>query len=227
MRNWASWCDSPMKSKANFPCSVCTLRLKRKISSDCAGVSPDETRRCPLVYPGWSDLDDATGPTEDTGTSVSPLLPSGRGPLFEPGIRARSEPVVGRLGAPGANRNGGGWGRSGVAGHLHSWDLPLSAHHSFGQGHSPENPQSTDMPQFRATPHLSLVIRLGSVEHSYSDFPKSSALPAAEDTGCLRLGESFWLRFLVDESGSNPGDRCWYVRIGGNGYWRFQRTNVA
>ena len=42
-------------------------------------------------------MDDVTGPTEDTGTSVSPLLPSGRGPLFEPGIGTRSEPVVGQL----------------------------------------------------------------------------------------------------------------------------------
>ena len=102
-----------------------------------------------------------------------------------------------------------------MVGCLRLRDLPLSAHHSFGQGRSPENPQSTDMPCLGATLHPSLVMHLGSVEHSYSDLPKSSALPAAEDTGRRHLGESLWWRFLVDESGSilEAGVDMWGLEV--------------
>ena len=71
------------------------------------------------------------------------------------------------------------------------------------------------MPRLRATLHPSPVICLSSVEHSYSDLPKSSALPAAEDTGHLHLRESLWLHFLVDESGSivEAGVNTWGLEV--------------
>ena len=156
-----------MKSRANFPHRVCTSWLRRNISSYCASVSPDVARAgsthtfagCPLCWTGWHALDGATIPAEDMDAPVSTLpLSGGRDPLFESRDGVRSEPVMGWRGAVGVNRKRGGGGRSGEFMHLCLQDLPLSARHSFGRGHSPEAPVSTDPPCLSTMPCLSPVM---------------------------------------------------------------------
>ena len=70
------------------------------------------------------------------------------------------ENVEARCGVAGVDwkKGGGGSVHSGVSMHLHSWDLPLSACHSFGQGRSPEMPGSTDLPCLSAGPCADLQL---------------------------------------------------------------------
>ena len=65
------------------------------------------------------------------------------------------------------------------------------------------------------SPRLSPVMHLRAATHLSSDLPKSSQLPAAEDTGCLQLRESLWPRFLVDKSGSilEAGGGMWGLDV--------------
>ena len=118
-----------MKSRANFPCRVCTSWLDRNISSYCASVSLDVARAgstctfvgCPLCWSGWHALDGATIPVEDMDAHVSTLpLSGGRDLLFKSRDGARSEPVMGQCGAMGVNKKRGGGGHSGEFMHLRS-----------------------------------------------------------------------------------------------------------
>ena len=117
MQNSASWWDNWMKSRANFPCRVCTSQLKRNISSDCASVSLDVAMTestcafpsCLLLRTGWCALDGVIIPLEGTGTSVSiPPLSRGRDPLLMSKDIMRSESMVVRYGVTRVDRKRGG-----------------------------------------------------------------------------------------------------------------------
>ena len=141
--------------------------------------------------------------------------------------RARSEPVMGWLGAVGVNRNGGGGGRSGETRCLIVRKTSLS---------QPDAPLGKDTHQkclvSMDLPHLSTMLCpspgmcLRAATYSCSDLPKSSRLPAVVDTGCLRLGESLWPHFLVDESRSIPWGTWWCMGIRCASYWVFHYPNV-